>query len=666
MFPDQNTKQILSTAGKRAYQNTIAYSKNIDLSEDGVIKLSAPLCRVYDSGDDANFTLPLDVFSYATGSYKVVTDDNAFNFAMQSLSVTEDSGLTGFRDNTRVCQWVSGNWFLNATSAVYSYDGTTATTNYVSRIGVALDYIEPFVSRNTLVGKFGDNVLRQYDASYNADTHLTSIPANYVITGAAYSNGLMGVVTRQGKNRGKAAFFTWDGVTTSANDVYQIDDPYILDIVAYRTSWAILTSGGELLGFNGGGFVQLGTLPIFDLEAQLISLGPSNATAFGKLLDVDGDRIYVNAASLAEVSRNRKGWNPYFVSGVYCYDPRHGLYHTASPSYSEYTDESATASSNVLTFSSSHYLETGDRLFASSTTNEVIDKTTYYAIKLTSTTIKIAETYQEALDDTAFSVTDGSGYSFLFVKRFDYGLEALRLQDCGTVRKEKEFTGYINTGALPFFVGSRVPPNDLSAAKVTVLDLAVPVMSNRGWFILGKYQTPNLQDNWQGVAVKYSKLAPDDTIVVKAKTSEREPIIIGDNTLFSATYSGESITWDANGVYFETTSDLAEAKEGDEVHIFAGAGAGQSVHIKTIEETGGVYQVTVDEVVRGITSNATSCVVIDRFKKLGTITANDLGGVKKCSLPAIGPSMEVKIEMRGIDVKVYEVVPIRATHKAAL
>lgn len=669
MFP-QPDKRIIVTNGKNSYQGTISYTKNIDLSEDGYVKLAAPLCRVYSLDDDSNFGLPYDIFNRTEGQYKIHTNGNAFELSLSALNVTEDAGAgsTG-SDGIRIIRWVSNLWFMNGPSAVYSYDGSAVNATYTSRIANDLDFIELFISANTIVGRDPSNVnvLKQYNALYADTPSDLTLPENFAITGAAYSNESMGVATKQRKNQGNAIFAVWNGNDVIANAIYPVNDPYILDVVAYKNSWAILTSQGQLMYFNGGGFEELGRLPGFDLQNRLVDFTPTTSINFGKLMHADGDRIYVNCASLPETSRSRKPYSPFFSGGAYCFDPKHGFYHYSAPSYSEYDSESITFASNIGTTSSAHYMETGDEMFCPTTSNQLTAGKTYFAIKLTATTFSLANTYAEAVAGTVKTITNAS-YSLFYVKRYDYGTEILKLVDCGLVRNEKDYSGYTSSGALPFFLGAKVHPNNLATTRVNVINIAAPLMSNRGYFVMGKWQTASLQDMYQGVAVKYRTLKAQDKIIVKGKTKDSNPVIVGDLTLFDTTaYAGEGVTWDGSGQYFTTTADLTGVEEGDEVHVFAGPGAGQAAHITEINGnvTDG-WEVLLDEKIRGTVSGRVSCVSIDKFKKLGVITSDDTEGVKRLTLGNPGASMEIKIELRGIDTAVSEIIPISTAHMAAL
>lgn len=665
MLP-QSDKKIFVANGKKAYQGIITATKNIDLSESGYIKLAAPMCRILSSnmtGLSGLANLVYDLFRWSAGNFKLLTAGTYFNFSLATLNgvVTEEGSRSG-SEGIRAVQWVGNEWFVNGVSNVESYNGSSVSSTWTTRISNNLGFIENFVSRNSLVGRDEDNynIVKQYNSSFSGTTDLT-LPANFVVTGIAYSGNQqqVAIATKQRKNEGKAVFVTWDGTTTAANAEVPVDDPYILDIAAYDTSWVILTFSGQLLIFNGGGFDELGHVAGFDRIQSFINLSPISLPVLGKIIHVSGNKIYLNLPSLPESSVDKKPYTPFAAGGVYCYDPEHGLYHTASPSYSLYKSNSVTFTSNIGS-STSHGLETGDELWDGTTIS--------YAIKVTDDTFKVATTYENAIVGTATTISDGS-HAYFWVNRTDYGTDALKIEDLGVVKRHPDFTGYSSSGAIPFFAAAKLHPGNLGTTRISSFCAAVPIMHNRGHFVIGKWQSQNLEDSWHGVAIRYSKLKSQDMIIAKAKITENDPIVVGDQSLFStAAYTGKGALWDGSGMYFTTTEDLTDAEIGDEVYVFAGPGAGQSAHIKEIN--GSVddgWEVILDEKIRGTVSGRVSCVTIDHFKKLGVITKNDRGTTKKLYLKESGGSsiMETKVELRGIDVKVAGVLPIASPRMGA-
>lgn len=659
----QNTKQFLVTNGKNAYQGVISYTKNIDFDDEGYIKLSSPMVSIFSNeasnGGDVDLDVPVDLYAYNSTDFLALTSDRAFGFDLADGIFNEVVSVTDFRPGTRVISWVNNLWFVNA-GAVYSHDGSVFT----SRISAVLDYIELFTNRNTLVGvpSGAKNTVSQYNSSYSLVNTLT-IPANFQITGLAYSNNLMGVITRQTNNEGNAYFFTWDGSGTEATIGVPVNDAFIVGISAYKSSWVILTSQGQLLYFNGGGFQELATLPVYNFGDEFESLEPGGSLGIGRNTHVEGDLIYINCPSLPEISSQNEAYKPFFAGGIYCYDPKVGLYHKHAPSYSRYIRETGTASSNVITLGT-HFLQTGDEVWLEADDQGLEGGRIYYAIYVSDTTIKLAGTYADAIAGTSLTIINGS-IILWYVRRRDYGIESIRLTDIGLVKKSRNYAGFTTSGLVPFFLGTSLRPDEVNSSRVNVLNVIAPFMSNRGYFVTGKFQTDAVDEIWQSVAVKYRKLKPQSSIIVKAKTKDVEPIVVGDSNLYnSGAYSGPSITW-ATATGFSTSADLSEAEVGDEVHIFDGCGAGQSIHILTIQRSDLGYIVETDEAIRGFIVGGKSCVSIDKYKKIGTITANDTFGVKKMNVGANSGTLELKVELRGVDVRVNEVMVISNKGKQA-
>lgn len=667
----QDDKRIIVTNGIHSADGVLSYVKNVDLSERGVIKLAPPMVKLFSDevaeGGDVDLDLPVDVFSYDEGEYKVITNDRAFNFLLGNLDFTEDAGYTDWQAETRVINWVGGDWHIGG-GDLYSYTGASGDGVYTNVLSVNLDYIELFVNRNSVVGAFGNNIVRQYNTSYSATNHLT-LPANFKVTGLKYSNNMMGVATRQLKNQGDAYFFLWDGATTAANSGFPVNDSYIIGLVAYQSSWALMTSAGELLYFNGGGFQQIATLPTFRFEEDLISLGPNNSINLGNLMNADGDIIYAHCAAMPEFSITNRPYRPGFSAGMYCFDPEVGLYHKGSLSYSRYQQENVTAASNVLTFSAAHELQTGDELWLEADDLGLEGGRVYYAIVITTTTIKLATSYDNAVANTSTTITDGTLNNLYWLKIRDYGVEGVDIRSLGLVKRERGYDGFNESGIQPTFLGGKIHPNTVASNRVNVFCGFAPFFTNIGYVITSKFNSSETTDMYQGVSVKHGKLAQNDKIIVKAKILDAEPLIIGDMTLISSNYAGPSVTWDASGLFFETASDLTGVEIGDEVHIFVGAGSGQSAHITAVEEVvTGTWRVTLDEIVRGISSNAKSCVSIEKWKKLGVITANSEHADNVATFPLGDPSpqVEVKVEMRGVGVRIYEIKPNRDTFEQEL
>lgn len=656
-----NTKWYV-TNGIDTIQNQLEYVKNIHFDDNGYATLSAPLVRIFSSEDDGGLGLSTNVFSYAANKYKVITDSTeAFNINLSSLTGVQTTDGKTWLGNGGSIVWNNNNFFV-AADDVYEYDASADNSTYTSRINAELEYLELFQSRNTIVGA-QTNVVKQYDSSYASSNDLT-LSENLEITGIKFSNSRIGIATRQKKNDGDALFIVWDGVSEGSNQQVPVSDSFILSIAPFSSSWIVYTSNGQILYFNGGGFSTLAELPGYRYEDELNSLTPSTAFNIGQNIHTEGDIFYINIPTLPEFSRENLPYRIGYSSGIWCYEPsmaepeyKLGLYHRHALSNSKYVNETGTTSSNVVTFSTAHMLETGDHVWVNNAYDVIEAETMLYAIKVDSTSIKLATTYDNAVSDTALTIANGS-FDMYFVKRYDYGIDLIRSIDLGLCKKFRQQATYNSTGVLPFFAGAKIRPNSVTSSRISVLNALAPKMENVGYLYTTKYTSSNKTDVYTGVVVKYNKLKDGDVIKVKAKTSDFEPIYVGDETLYDSSYTGDYVIWDRPD-RFTTTADISNALKGHEVYIFEGAGCGQSSHIESIVDNGaGAYTVTLTDELRGITSLATSCIVIDDFVYLGEATKQDTAGVKTFGLGKKSKDMKVKLMLKGVNIKVSEIQAI--------
>jgi hypothetical protein len=653
-------KRFLVTTGLDARSGAIEYTKNIDFDEEGYVKLSPPMVKIYSSEDDAGLDLPIDVVPfYNSGSYfKILTTNKAYNITPSTISVAEDTGIASNPDNMRAFYWVSGLLFVGSDD-VYSFNGSA----YTQRVNLQLEFLELFANRNTIVGTNTGSVIKQYDTSYANTVDLT-IPANYDVKGIAYNNHKVGIIAKQSKNQGNGMFYVWDGSSTASNQAVAINDSFPIAVAAFKSSWIVVTLGGQVLYFNGGGFDKIADLPPYYFNDDLQSLPSNGDFNIGKTISTEGDVFYANLPSFPEVTRNNKAYRPFYSGGVYCYDPKVSLYHKYAPSYSSYVKEDGTASSDVITMASAHFMETGDEVWLSTDDQGLTGKRIYYAIKVSSTTLKLADTYEDAISNTSLTITDGT-ITLWFVKRKDFGIEAIRVNDLGCFTRTKDYEAYQTNGLYPYFLGSSVRPNNVGANRVYILNTLAPMMSNQGYLVT-KFESNQDEDMWQKVIVKHKKLKNGDKIIIKAKHQDFDPIIIGDSTAFGDSYSGDSVTWDSSGDTFTTGADLSTAEVGDEVHIFDGCGAGQSAHIQTITAMSDQYSVELDEVLRGIENGKKSLAVIDRYKKYGTITSSTSLGNNSFIIGKKSKDIKCKVVLAGVDVKIEEIQMINSIDKPSV
>jgi len=642
---------------------SIHYTKNIDFDEEGYLKLSPPFPRLVSSEDTANFDILADMIMIGTASgqdYKAVTDSGVYDVDPQALTVTLDAGApAGVTSESRFVGWKGADWYISDASDIYSLQSTAGTVWDIENTDSG-NYAEIFVNRNSLTLATANTVQQYTEANMDGTTPpatnsgvTLTIPANFEILGMAYSNYRMGLATRN-TTGGSAYFFVWDGATTSASLGIPVNAPMILDIVAYKNSWVILTSIGQLLYYNGSGFDILGNLPTFYFNTNWLIL---QAHYHGRTMYTDGDIIYFNIGTLLESSNDDGGILPGFYSGVWCYDPVVGIYHRYGLAYSKMTTGSIAATSGTFS-STGHKLLSGDRVLYESGIK------IYYAIYVTADTFKLADSYDEATAGTASADFGTSSYALTWIKREDWAQLIANNQNFGAVCVFSNGTNLNNDGVLPFFANLQVADATMTSRHLT--SIMAPAFDNLGCIAYSKVKAQGTLDNWQKLNIKYRPLQGGDKIVVKYKYKDfyPAPICIGEaGDITADTGTTSYITWSDSDT-FTTTADLSLVEVGHEVEFYSGAGAGSTAHISSITENAGTYTVNLDEAIRGAESGKKSTCVIDAFYKQATITKDteEQENMHEVPIGIISKWLQVKLELRGRNVTVEELEIVSNPH----
>lgn len=639
----------------------IQYTKNMTLDQEGYLKLSPPFPRFIDSGVIPNYEILADGMKYNDGSlYKLFTSDKIYSVNLSDFTVTEES-VTNGRSTTRISSWKGGSYnnrvYLGGSGGIYSFEASNGVFPQQAimrreNTSTFREYIETFVNRNTLVGSAGSQV-KQFTTADMSDSappgtasgQALTIPDNFEIMGMAYSNYRMGIATRN-KAVGSAYFFVWDGSTADASQGFPINAEVIIDVIAYKNSWVIYTSSGQVLLFNGGGFDVLGTLPVYRENATWIKYRSS--LDHGRQMYTDGEMIYFNVGSMLISNEDDSGLIKGFYSGIWCYDPKiQCIYHKYSGSNSMLYTASLTPAAGVYT-STSHYLETGDRVKNHS-------GKVYFAIKLTTSTFKLADTYDLAVAGTASSTaTSGTHY---WIKRIDWSQQCVAHFNVGAFLNLSDTNTLRASGIQPVFIGQGL--NTKSLGYVNNLSIMGTVYDNIGSVTYYKIKSEGKEDFWNSIDLKYRKLTENDQIVVKYKIKDAYKQIAigeaGDET------PDNYVTW-VNSTTFtisNSVKDLSLVEVGDEVEFFSGAGAGSTAHISSITLASGTWTVVLDEAIRGGESGNKSTCMFDTFKKLGVITkSNDSNLENQTNLPLAKSAkwIQIKIELRGNQVTVEDLI----------
>ena len=677
-IPSENKRHAVS--GVSDFFGTIHYTRNINLDEDGYIKLSSRAVALLSEQDDADAELANAFGKSGSGggtiTVYVLTSGKAWtlSFAETSLSVTKDSDSPAFTSDSH------GKWFHNFWVTTEDIDFNTgsgaAYTDRGNNTTGKMHPIEVFRNRNTIC--FGDgNTVKQYSESggtFTADTTLT-IPIDFEVIGLAYANNRMGVLTiinpdtLTGQNQ-EAFFFVWDGANTTAEQGIPIGSDFGLGVVAYKGSWVVLTRTGQLLFATGGGFQQLAAFPFYHLNLDMAIPNPAYPA---DILTVEGDVIYINFQGLLQSAGLRyEQYAPQNPGGVWCYDPQVGLYHRSSPSISmanllTITSGNVDTATNIMTKTAGTVPTTGSPIkYLSSKATLIGGLTTpniYYCIKVSATEFKLATTKALADAGTAIDIT-GTGAAnnyFLAVEQIDYGQAYIKRSGALALTDAR-------SNQLDHMLMSAEMSDDDSTSQYEMVCATMSGFENRGYFVTAKIPSLQVTDKGQKVFVKYRPLATGDSIHIKVKDKD----IVGLPVLTAQARNSNinKATWTDSDT-FTTTVDLDAALDAYddgvelECEIIGGLGAGTLVKVSSITFSDPTYTVNLAESVQGAASGKLSDVVIENWRSLGSITSDDTDGVKAFNVDTASPWVKFKVELRGSETTVEEVLLVAETHQAA-
>jgi len=628
---------------------------NMIFDETGYIKLSPPMLTIANEDDFAAFNEIGDMFNYANDEFKIITGGSIYDYDLSQMTLALDASAPSGDEKCRVAGFNATEFIMGTANDVWEYDDPTWT----QRNSQAPDFFTEFPSRSTWVGAVNGNDVNQYARAELDDSPLSTtstgpdleLPLQFQITGLAYSNYQIGVATKHENYLNSATFFVWDGRTTSASIGVPVDAPEILEVVAYQNSWAVLTSRGELLHFNGGGWDKLGAFPPYFLNETWIDVTGSNAR--GRIMVVDGERIYLNIGSATDGGQEDTGILRRFPSGIWCYEPAVGLYHRHGLASSRLIEDSPTLLGDVYTATITTDLVAGD---------VVIDQTTaqlnkkYYAIPLTATTFSLADSYDNAVADTPVTTTAAGTGSKEWVKRFDW--TQLNYDSYSVFVKKFDNSIASATGREAFFAGARPQQQTTASIKDSMMCLCNNY-TNIGNIEYYKIKSNVKEDIWKSITVKYKTLTDGDEIRVKYKIKDSfKKTSIGSAD--DATPS-EFITWvDSTSFTFEDTDyDGSFLSVGDEVTFESGAGAGSTAHIVSTALATGIWTIVIDEEIRGGVVSNTSTVSFDTYQLLRTInkeTVPERYNVKTIPLGKSSKWLQVKLELRGNNIAIEELM----------
>lgn len=654
-----------SVAQEGDFFGNVQDTRNVNFDDRGRISLSKKPTVISSSAFDVTGNADIrDILSIApdNAAHLVVTNNRVFTFNENTAVLTRETNTS-----TPVIFNGSDGVIFNSLKFV---SGTTTIGNIVlggswtERItGLTSNVPHPMANfENKLQLAVGNgNEVRTYNTSYSLQVTMT-LPSEYVVTSIRWRGNKIYIGTRNRAGQ-YAKIFTWNGSGTEAQAGHTVNATWVYSLTDFLSSMTALTSSGQLLWFNGGGFEKLSNFPIYYTDKSWLS----NDSYLGKCLNrgmvADGDLLYINIDGTAELNGVQPEGDNVMPSGVWCFDPKVGLYHRNSPATNKYqTIAGSSLSSNVVTMASNHEAETGDAVYMSnigSLTGITVDYT-YFVIKDSDTGIKLALTAADANAGNAITLGGSTGAaSFLFDDREAIGATYDNTYPGAimTLQTEDTLRGFYGS---QYLFGARVLDTDGSTDIYTLQSPAIG--RNVSSFTTTLVPSEGITDTQQKLFIKFEGVnQATDKIVVKYRLKKR----FGLPTPSRQTSSGLA-TWSSNKVVAvdDTDKHVRQAQVGDEIEVISGGGSGRTAHIVSIREASAtVREFTLDEPIEGVISAQKSEIQIDNWTKLGTITNSNTDGFQEFPIGTVGKQIEFKIEMRGVGVKVEELALANITNK---
>lgn len=657
----------------------IHYTKSVNFDEEGYLKLSSRTISLKNEEVDGNFDIPTAFGRHTDGSFYIATTEKPYGLVLNDTtsSFNEDTDDGGdphpSLDFTTHGKWWQSRWHITNNTELYyktKSNGNWTNTNITNLTTGKPHPIEVFEKAGTLM--VADiNTVRQLDTSYavGANAQLT-LSTDYEVISLAYNNNLLGIGTRlastiEGQNT-EAKFFTWDGSESSPNASYGIGSDAIITVFPYKSSFGIITRAGQILYFNGGGFDKLATFPVYFKD--IIWGSSNNVMGYGDMVQVDGDVLYINInSSLKDNKLNTYTEN--MLGGIWCFDPNVGLYHRYSPSISQgQVIYAGTAdvdiSTNIVTVNtlsmptSPTIPPTGSPVKAiNSNVGGITTGNTYYLIKDSTTTYKLATSKENALFGTAIDLTSAGVLVILTYELKDYGQS--RTARPGAIALMGNKTQLYNN---LIFGGEYYDTNSTTA--YANLNISVAGLKNIGYFVTAKINSQHIEDIIPKIYIKYRPLDTDDKIILKYKNKD----FVGIPEIASCTASGKNALYTTSNIpksyAFANRSDFGTEQE-LECEIISGAGAGEMAKITSISYESGTYAIFLDRDIEGMSAGDNMSIKIDNWKELYTITSDDNDNWKEIPLAKTSKWTKLKVVLEGNETTIEEILPINATFREA-
>lgn len=645
---------------------TMFVTKNLTFDEEGYLKLSYSPRGIIDESIDADVGLPVTIVRGEDYPYFLGTSDETFDAEYELLDTRPTQIATAGVTAPGIdgdAKYISGQLIVSSSTDVDYYTDSTNTwtdTNISLTSGVQHP-IESFISLAAVAIANG-NTVRLYQSPLTATPTLIrtlTIPSDFEIIALKYFNQNLYIATNNVFG-GKAYMFVWNGLGSAAQSAFEVDSNILFNLESYRGTIVGLSGSGALLSFNGSGFDLLAAFPIYYTDMSIS--GDGNPRIYRNSILSNDEILYILFTNSINDS-SPSGTLTYQPEGVWCFDPKVGLYHRYSTSASLTLIESIVSGSvnttnNTITVTSAPVTGTEVVFTEQFGLAPLVNGTKYYVIKVDSTTIKLAETLADALANNPIDFTSVSGTNkFTFYPNVDFGqFYSDRAFSLYVIERPVQNRLYGTDAIFGFEVFRRDNTGNYNTYNVSVFGV-----ESRGYFITPQILSPEVKDDFNELTLKFVPLKHEtDKIIIKYRTTDdvRDFITLGD----------WGITWTSSTTFTTTQEAWAEAKTAYdagkkyEVEILTGGGAGILAHIQNITESSGTYTVTIDETYDNYVSGDIGKAIFRNFIKFKTIEydtsegSDAQRGLLFEQLGVKGKFIQIKVELRGENVKISDLL----------
>ena len=256
-LPPQQTKQWKQTNSGDVFG--ILYStRNIDFDQEGYLKLAKRSTAIVNNVSNFSAVTSIATSALNASTYYIMTSGRPHTLLF-NLSLTD---------------------IYTSTVAVPHTECVTTSKQHPLCV---------FQSANQLAVGDG-NLVKLYDTSHTLFATLT-IPADFEVYWIRYNAGNLYIGTKNIAG-GNAVMYVWNGSGTSAQGAYPIEGTFMFSGCNYNNSIAIITSRGQLMIFNGGGFSELANLPVYYTGYSWYGNTPTAGKVVNRGMISEGGIIY--------------------------------------------------------------------------------------------------------------------------------------------------------------------------------------------------------------------------------------------------------------------------------------------------------------------------------------------------------------------------------------